>query len=206
MACSYPKCPSITVQKKDLMRCGKCKNQLYCCRICQTKDWRVHKHSCCASTTNQNGSMAECSPAASECDTKVGENSKDSCKSKDAINRDANNYQSNIDLRRENNVTELTNGEQPELYETQIEAEVQAQSQFNTLRAEHGLADERTLKVAFVLLDLWIGLYKLDLTNNLLEDLVPACLKRYGTRFNGIQYKYYSTKSPKWGSVGSWIS
>ena len=86
----------------------------------------------------------------------------------------------------------------PEVYETQIKEKSENEIEFDELRSAHGLTDERTLKVAFKLLDLWIGLYELDLTERLLQafycDRSCFILNLCSRMFSKVFYSFYIKK------------
>jgi len=63
---------------------------------------------------------------------------------------------------------------------------------FERLRKERGLEHLETISAAFDLLDVWIGNYKLDRTNELLEELVPICREKGGElKTKAIQSKAF---------------
>ena len=43
--CGYSECGKVS---SDLKTCSRCHKIAYCCKTCQQKDWRNHKHACAA--------------------------------------------------------------------------------------------------------------------------------------------------------------
>lgn len=63
----------------------------------------------------------------------------------------------------------------PENFKNEVKDAKTLKKRFKMDRKKYGLSDVKTLKAAFELIDVLIGLYRLDDTDHLLKDLVPVC-------------------------------
>merc|ERR1712228_605818 len=58
-----------------------------------------------------------------------------------------------------------------------LKKETKLKKEYASLIEGSGLDDPKTLKVAFQLVHMWLGLYKLSPCNELIEEVWPACKK-----------------------------
>lgn len=70
-------------------------------------------------------------------------------------------------------------GEQSDPEEERAREE-RLEAQMVALRREHGLADERTLKKVFKLLNVWIAQYQLNKVEGLVEEVMDTCREKGG--------------------------
>eukprot|EP00668_Euglena_longa_P038688 GGOE01049744.1.p1 GENE.GGOE01049744.1~~GGOE01049744.1.p1 ORF type:complete len:396 (-),score=155.40 GGOE01049744.1:283-1470(-) len=69
----------------------------------------------------------------------------------------------------------MAKAEEPELVELQLQQEKALEAQVEELRRGPGLQDPKSLDVVFSLFDVWIGLYRLNKTDTLLQEVLPIC-------------------------------
>eukprot|EP00667_Euglena_gracilis_P009805 EG_transcript_9968 len=74
-------------------------------------------------------------------------------------------------------------GEEPELVELQLRQERELEARVDDLRRGPGLQDPASLDVVFQLFDVWIGLYRLNKTDALLQEVMPFCEQIGGTYY-----------------------
>eukprot|EP00929_Paragymnodinium_shiwhaense_P084580 TRINITY_DN45238_c0_g1_i1.p1 TRINITY_DN45238_c0_g1~~TRINITY_DN45238_c0_g1_i1.p1 ORF type:complete len:367 (-),score=121.60 TRINITY_DN45238_c0_g1_i1:349-1449(-) len=78
--------------------------------------------------------------------------------------------------------------EMEELVDLQLLEEARLEKMFDEKKREKGLDDEETLNVFFKLFDMWIQLYRLNKSEEALNEIVPICRRRGGDfHVKGVQ-------------------
>ena len=62
-----------------------------------------------------------------------------------------------------------------EIVEDQLVQERELEDKVSELRIQPGLKDPKSLEVVFELFSIWIGLYRLNKTDQLLQEVLPIC-------------------------------
>ena len=79
-------------------------------------------------------------------------------------------------------------GAEPELVEDQLVQEKELEEKVAKLRLDPGFKDPNAMDVVFELFNVWIGLYRLNKTDTLLQEVLPICEQLGGPYFiKGIQ-------------------
>ena len=68
-----------------------------------------------------------------------------------------------------------------EIVEDQLVQERELEDKVSELRIQPGLKDPKSLEVVFELFSIWIGLYRLNKTDQLLQEVLPICEELGGT-------------------------
>jgi len=175
-------------KKLPLLQCSRCKKVIYCDRDHQRSHWKVHKLVCFPPgeekvlETMKARAIDICNKAKEELpDTKM-EEAQDTKEKAKLEEKDLSPLLGDFFEEEDFSRTEpkedlsLKNGED---YGKGLSLETKLIKQYAESQEKHGLEDERTLKIAFELIHMWIGFYKLSPCNELIEEVWPVCKKKF---------------------------
>lgn len=167
-----------------LLQCSRCKKVIYCNRDHQRSHWKVHKKVCFPPGEQK---VLEAMKAKAKEAADVGD--EEEKKEEELTEKDFSpllgDYFDQDDFTRVSPETEANNGED---YGKHLSKETRLIKQYASLTESKSIEDEQTLKVAFELVHMWLGFYKLSPCNELIDEIWPACKKKYDDKTSPTWY------------------
>lgn len=172
--CDYCKAKPKTL---PLLQCSRCKKVIYCNRDCQRAAWKTHKKVCVPPGEEK---VLEAMKIKAQ-ETKVDKKEEEEVE-KETVLREEDFAPLLGDFMDEDEFTHAAPVEvkkSGEDYGQCLKKETILIKKYATLIEEKSLDDPETLKIAFELVHMWLGFYKLSPCNELLDEVWPSCKKKF---------------------------
>jgi len=161
-----------------LLQCSRCKKVIYCNRDCQRGDWKVHKLVCIPVTEQPVLKTLKKEAEAEKIDEVEMEKEIEEAEKlgEEDFAPLLGDFMDEEDFIRP---APIKIDKRTQDYGAGLKRELTMIKKYSMLSEKHGAENKNTLRVSFELIHMWLNCYKLTPCSELIEEIWPACKKKF---------------------------